>query len=39
MAGLIKVDKWNLFSGLIDKNYLFNIATDKADHEKLRYSY
>ena len=34
MAGLGKVNKWNPYSGLINKNYLFNTATGKADHEE-----
>ena len=28
------INKWNPFSGLIHENYLFNIATGKADHEE-----
>ena len=29
-----KVNKWNPYSDLTDKNYLFNTATGKADHEE-----
>ena len=29
-----KVNKWNPYSGLIDKNFLFNTAIGKADHEE-----
>ena len=29
-----KVNKWNPYSDLIDKNFLFNTAIGKADHEE-----
>ena len=34
MAELGKVNKSNPYSDLIDKNYPFNTATGKADHEE-----
>lgn len=34
MAGLGKLNKWKPLSGLINKNYIFNTATGKANHEE-----